>query len=562
MPVLHLSIAGRISSSMLWVMSLVLCFLCFPFTVFAGPFTCTDGTIPAVEEVLGSDDEFLTPLPPVSDHFVRAVLERAQGMVISAETLAGTFDDSGFLSWLESAYKTLAGISDASLQIVGQEQDLLATTPCLAIDQLLLDAMVARIQCKIQKAFADRKSTTITALQDALKFVDQERRQLGQGARDHTFQDANWWQRRSFEPQKWCCGNADSVCIPGEGSSCLGAAFDSLRECQASSMCTERRMCPFDTNYLPPTVIGSGTTAKPVGAGYGCDVSVLETYGSLSLPNASLDDAIKKELESSREIAQKRDALISASESLKNKIVELENLMGRPLPREAQYFGKEKTGKYTHERISGCPAAEGTGTLIPLDSWPEGAARTETRGPFSLLTDNIRLLGHYLEVKDIWGQKRPYTDPFKTPEEFLPDNPTLSAQAAARNSIFDSLSRALNDIAYRPALKAWDRLQEWLEAAMVPKATDAPKQLSTQMLPLRAAVSAMATQGNSLNFGIRNFTRGLAYYLRRTCLTRPCNARLEQILKITLTNACFPYTDGGYLRGLDLAEYCSSAAGL
>lgn len=538
---------------------------CLPAVVSAGAFTCTNGTIPAVEEILGSGNAFLTPLPPVSDHFVRAVLERAESMVTSAASLAGdidTADEISFRSWWETAFKTLAGLSDSSLQISGQEQDLLATTPCLAVDQLLLDAMIARIQCKIQKAFDDEKSTAISALQEAIAFVDQARRQLARGARDSTLQDDGWWQKRSFESQKWCCKSGSAVCVPGEGAACGGAAFDTLAECQKGSACTETRMCPFDTNYLPPTVVGSGRTATPVGIGYGCDLSVLAPLAFHTFSATTLDDALKEEFNSFYDIIQLRDSLITTSQSLKDKIVQLETFMGRTPPPSSAYFGKERTGAYTHKRITGCAAVGGTGGTLPLDTWPEGAARMETRGPFALLTDHLRLLEHYLSMKDLWGQRRPFADPFKKPEEFLPDNPAGSTQAAEKQSALDVLSRVLIDIAYRPVLKSWDRLQEWMEAAMVPKATDAPKRLSTQMLPVRAAVSTLANQGNSLDNGIRNFTRGLAYYLRRTCITRPCNARLERILKITLTDACFPYTDGEYQNNADTAQYCKNHAGL
>ncbi len=56
--------------------------------------------------------------------------------------------------------------------------------------------------------------------------------------------------------------------------------------------------------------------------------------------------------------------------------------------------------------------------------------------------------------------------------------------------------------------------------------------------------NAGATGDASGGKGIRDFVQDFAYFLRRSCMNRDCNARLERILKITPTDSCFPFTDG------------------
>lgn len=43
---------------------------------------------------------------------------------------------------------------------------------------------------------------------------------------------------------------------------------------------------------------------------------------------------------------------------------------------------------------------------------------------------------------------------------------------------------------------------------------------------------------------MRDFLREYIYFLRRSCMNRPCNASLDRIFKIAGTDSCFPYTDG------------------
>lgn len=43
---------------------------------------------------------------------------------------------------------------------------------------------------------------------------------------------------------------------------------------------------------------------------------------------------------------------------------------------------------------------------------------------------------------------------------------------------------------------------------------------------------------------LRDMVQDFAYFLRRSCMNRPCNDRLDTILSTVATDACFPYTSG------------------
>ena len=63
----------------------------------------------------------------------------------------------------------------------------------------------------------------------------------------------------------------------------------------------------------------------------------------------------------------------------------------------------------------------------------------------------------------------------------------------------------------------------------------------------------------------RSFVRDFAYFLRRSCIDRPCSQRLDRILKIVFTDECFPFVSGQFLN--DTVQNpgwrrCMTAAGI
>lgn len=512
----------------------------------ASRYECNGGTIPAIEELLDS-------LEPISDHFVGAVLERAQAGIDRAMMLPRTTGWYSFWHWLETAFTPVAMIADTKIRITAQERDLIEVTPCLEIDLAILEAKMGQVQCKIEQAFDEKQLTAIGLLSRVLYFLNDEYQKLVEHGNDNTYVDAEWWQRRIFDPTEWCC-IANTKNAQGE-------------LCDPDDACPEVKTCPFHSDYLPPSTVGSGTTSNPIAVGYGCDLSVLSRYAGLGLSDSTIDEAVDAETTALEKLTEDRDKMIEDSEQLKTRIMKLEKFMGRSLPAESAWYGQAKSDKRVHRIRLGCAVSDGwNADNQPAEEdwppkWPAGAAKWELTGPFSFDFNDQKLLREYLQLRDDWGQQRPYPDQYKFPEEFLPDRPEKYREALNDPQRNDFFVGWINRLA-RAVTKKWDRVQEREEGTMVPIASEALELVMAQLSPLRSTVSEFSKNGNSLDKGVRNFTRGLAYWLRRSCLTRPCNARLERVLKIDLTNDCFPYTNGQFVGRTDLVEKCTTSAKL
>lgn len=510
----------------------------------ASRYECNGGAIPAIEELLDA-------LEPVSTHFVGAVLERAQAGIDKAMTASPAPGLDSFWNWLETAFTPVAMIADTKTRITTRERDLIEVTPCLEIDLAIIETKMGQVQCKIELAFDEKRLSAIILLSRVLYFLNDEYQKLAEHGNDNSYVDAEWWQRRIFDPAEWCC-IANTKNAEGE-------------MCDPDDACPEVKTCPFHSDYLPPSTVGSGTAAKPVAVGYGCDLSVLSRYAGLGLGDSTIDEATDAETTALEELSEDRDKMIEDSEQLKARITKLEKFMGRSLPAESAWYGQAKSDKRVHRLRLGCAVSDGRNAdnqPAAKDwppAWPAGAAKWELTGPFSFDKNDQKLLREYLQLRDEWGQQRPYPDQYKFPEEFLPDRPEKYEEALDDPQRNDFFVGWINRLA-RTVTKKWDRVQEREEGAMVPIASEALELVMEQLSPLRSAVSEFSKNGNSLDKGVRNFTRGLAYWLRRSCLTRPCNARLERVLKIDLTNDCFPYTNGQFVGRTDLVEKCTTSA--
>lgn len=62
---------------------------------------------------------------------------------------------------------------------------------------------------------------------------------------------------------------------------------------------------------------------------------------------------------------------------------------------------------------------------------------------------------------------------------------------------------------------------------------------------LVSTISAQGDQRDDPTRSLRDFVRDAAYFLRRSCMNRDCNASLERVMRIVTSDACFPYTSGG-----------------
>ncbi len=73
------------------------------------------------------------------------------------------------------------------------------------------------------------------------------------------------------------------------------------------------------------------------------------------------------------------------------------------------------------------------------------------------------------------------------------------------------------------------------------------KQIEKTFVPLTGTIGALSRLAHDYGTGsrsLRDMVMDFDYFLRRSCMNRSCNARLDHILTILPKDACFPYTTG------------------
>ncbi|MCF7844705.1 MAG: hypothetical protein K9M03_02660 [Kiritimatiellales bacterium] len=685
--------------------SLIIASLCIPIQTNAAEpeISCENGIDESVEAILGSENNFLGPIPPVSSHFTGRILGRTENGIRNAMSNDQTFDDASFESWVETSFEAVSKIIDTKIHLIQQERSLMQDTTCLHIDLFLIETMMEKVRCKIQYAFEQKKFVAIIELKDIILYLDKSYNDLVNGARHNSY-TADWTEVYSFDERPHYCHLFSDYCeLYPDGLFCGPYFFETMDECvSATEYPAKSHICPFHSDYLPPTTIipkdpepdpdsefdpenpypssdcpaventieavcmppnapweydycsgtygvGSYTGISTCGldgeclyclqpkgichdtipnsvclagyqpvedqeancrnwcenanrryegvyvghavidcndkmpkgnqaccscsydfgvendpepepensaTGYGCDLDVLNRYNDLNIPDSKIGDAIQVEIDAMQELINERDKFILSGSYLKDNAVKLDTWMGRTPAPELAYFGRTASVKRVHKTLFGCSEApeewrlplteeekeEGTGrdpnSLWP-PVWPNNLIRWQTHGSFSLDRNDLQLMQEYEKLRVEWGKRRPLA--YELPEEF-------------------GFNYFLQ-LYFRNQLKDWGIYQERLTSTSVTHATDVPQRIITELTPLRESVGEFSRYASSLNSkGIRSFARGLAYYLRRSCLTRPCNERLERILKVVLQSACFPYTDGNYSG--NVWEECKRAAKL
>lgn len=359
-----------------------------------------------------------------------------------------------------------------------------------------------------------------------------------------------------------------------------------MTECNEKSNCTEWQMCPFHSDYLPPTAFILETPYEEDGKKkayseileYGCDLYTLNRFAPV-LGEAAGDSALKSytklgeiwsaEYGNMYRALEKRDAIVSKASSIRDRTINLREWLGRQCSRRLIYFGKislpadMEEAKERHRIRIGCNGEDGD-VIIPLpeeppapeegdideydpnidyqpSDWPYGLIRFELRGPFSLGKNELGLMRDYDALRTSWGENR----------ELWVEVTNNRKEWADR--LFDPIKSYIVDLYFAN----WDPHQEQMEGTMIPKASDAGAQVVHELQPARSAIGELSRTANSLR-GVRGFARSFAYFLRRSCIFRPCNDRLDQILKVVFSDACFPYTDGEYLTDPEIIEACKN----
>jgi hypothetical protein len=182
-----------------------------------------------------------------------------------------------------------------------------------------------------------------------------------------------------------------------------------------------------------------------------------------------------------------------------------------------------------------------------------GAVFTELRGSFRLSVDHLRLLEDFQNLREHEASRRPLSNAIK----------------ARPRDVLGQISQEF----YGTLFSNFSITQAQNEALLFALGSDPHLIIGNTLRPLRESVQRLARlihpgigqvgegeEQDSIG-SLRGFVRDFAYFLRRSCMERPCNERLDRILKIVFQDACFPYTNGEYLT-VDEEEACKKATKL
>lgn len=433
----------------------------------------------------------LKDMDPVSSHYVKKVLERAEE---GLKKLRGASANAGFErylpSWARQIGEATNSLIDSYLTISVAQTDLLNATACLRVDSILLDCKLKETHDELQAQLKKNSIWGIIQAEALLEFLRERKVHLVRGALNPNYQDPTWEKQWRFDAKRSSASSAPS--IGGDSSS-------------ASS----KAMCPFDSDYAPPG-----------GDGYGCDASLLAKISAYKPADEerksleTLEGEVKKYKELGKEFAELER--------------ELNALHGNASSAPSV---PEQTENPGHKELSGCQ-----------DEAPPDTLRLRSvRSPFSYKKDEIRILTDFVAKRAAEGIFREHSDDLKTPEE-IEDKDKRERAENANNPLIQLFRNAA-----RQFFETLNELQGKKEGTMFATAPDGTLEIAEALQDLRASVgelSRIATQKE----GLRSFVIRYAYYLRRTCIYRPCNDSLERILRTAYADECFPYTDGQFLQ--------------
>lgn len=471
--------------------------------------------------------------------YVRSVLERADKGIAKAKLPADqVLMDlaTNSVPWTGQIAATVLMLRDTKLRIVAEQRGLTENTACLHLDALLIQMKMVEVVLELKAAVSFGNFTAISRLQDLLMFLNERLEIFLGGARDPTVTDTTWYQVRSFDPDQksFCCTpDAGNLCRESNVACPVGdLEFNTKAGCVAYGCfgfgtAPEPKLCPFDTDYLPPSVL----------RGYGCDVEALEDV----LKNATLPtfvDATKEE----KDALKKLQDLLKKHLDLARKYLSIEEQLNRILGRATPLL--PRIPERRHTVVTGCTDQWAKNIDTDRDGWPDGALKWELRGPFTLERDERKILNAFEELRLKEANRRPIPSVFDPSKRKRPK---------------DVMAAILDDdgIAW---FKVFSRNQAVAESEIYAQSSDPHQAIREATKTLRASVAALARLARDPE-GLRGFVRDFAYYLRRSCISRPCSTRLDQILKIVFKDSCFPYTDGQYLTGTGY-EQCKKDAGL
>ncbi len=519
--------------------------------------------IQVVKTTINKDE----PAPPSPELvtvsvYVKKVLDRArEGMKMPQED-AG--DNSNFTNIALLGQEEIIGTIDSAIDVLLQRKNLTEQTTCEQYDLLLIQCTMEKVRTQRNKELSELKYANALRLERLYSFLNERLRGLQKGVRDPTFKDTTWGEAQLFDAQGAsvaCCLSEDGSCQTRTADQCKeqGVAFYSMDACKefgCSGSAATDSLCSFNTNFTPPTVTG-----------YGCDADVLE---QLKKYPPALEDAKKL-----RKIQESIKTFTNNAKSLLTVQQEIATLAGGATSSQSPTTSESERA---HKMIDGCQQGQCSGNDNPCQSnadcdgeicsysWRHcsedmtvgcflnsdcadkdlGDCVREApdlllvpeRTDFSATRDELKILEAFASQRE--QERREFVDDLKLPDEF-PSSAQDKADARAENGGIQDTLRAVRGL-FISVSAGLGRM----EADMFARGQDPELTMAQSLAPVRGVGSKLATLANDRT-GLRQLVTRFAWFLRRTCIDRACNGRLQQIIAIAQADACFPYTKGDFL---------------
>jgi hypothetical protein len=165
------------------------------------------------------------------------------------------------------------------------------------------------------------------------------------------------------------------------------------------------------------------------------------------------------------------------------------------------------------------------------------------------------------EIWRNWGKSRLLPDYLKTSDELEGNSERQKIVEEYEQSVFGWFYLTGRNSARR-YFRNNAVAQEGKESMMIAKVLDTPLRIFDELRTLRGEVKSFVESVEEPNSGIRGFVRNFAFFLRHSCIFRPCNDQLNRILSIVFEDSCFPYASGLYLTDSNVDETCRNGARL
>ncbi|HLD63955.1 MAG TPA: hypothetical protein VI913_03630 [Candidatus Peribacteraceae bacterium] len=558
-------------------------FIFWAHPAFAALGSCTSD--PAAKDALGQQ--------PTSSHYVGKVLQRIEAGINNAQSKETVDVTDGYREeWLPRLAAAMNRIVDSDIAL-GEEQDaLFEQTACTALDFTILEAATEEVRCELGKAYEEGRASALPLLIDLMGFARDRQKNFLSGYADPFIEDVTWHRIYSFDDisglnTSGCLIIVDPdvgipFCIALPGPTCQangGQPFLTYYGCMAnghqpapdvSLPSPELALCPFSTDYLPPMaggyVQGSSSSASSASSSrralsYGCDLKTAPAYGSYAPTMAEM-----KALEG---LLAERDIFIKGVGDLGGAAAAINQSADGP---DLTHFGSTVSELWEHGSFKGCfhqilndaklppdvaklvkatssarssqPAQAAVSNLIYL----LGLTRLEPRGSFAFERNESAVIKRLIEQRVAWTARRAAAE-------------TLVPREVSALFVFDLADLLDSLVRSQAVLTLSNRSQQQAveESIAVAKLVDAPIRLSHHMASLRQGTAEIGILANKLDKGMRNFGRGLTWFLLRSCLGRPGAVELGNVLKVILADQCFPYTNGTFLGNPAVHQACLNA---